>query len=309
MAALREVQEDQIYVYDFITETGVDYTLFNPTFTEGVSTGDVLFADALEFDFTGEYLMYDAFNQIERTSGNPIEYWDIGFIKVFNTDSGTFTTGDDIQKLYSQLPVGVDIGNPTFSKNSDYIIAFDFLEDNEFKVLGSNIEEQETKEIFVNNDRPGYPNYSNDDDKVLFDAISDNTGLGVIGGAVLESNKIESSSAAIQVAFQSTGIKWGVWFGNGDRDITSSEDVELADHPISLYPNPAGESIMINSTLGDAGNTQISIIDIMGKTVLVKNVNSLEQETMLNISILAAGSYILNIRSDKGVSSEMFVKG
>ena len=309
MAALREVQEDQIYVYDFITETGVDYTLFNPTFTEGVSTGDVLFADALEFDFTGEYLMYDAFNQIESSSGNPIEYWDIGFIKVFNTGSGTFTTGDDIQKLYSQLPEGVDIGNPTFSKNSDYIIAFDFLEDNEFKVLGSNIEEQETRDIFVNNDRPGYPSYSNDDDKVLFDAISDNTGLGVIGGAVLESNKIESTSAAIQLAFQSTGIKWGVWFGNGDRDITSSEDLELADHAISLYPNPAGESIMIKSTLEDAGNTRISIVDIMGKTVLVKNVNSLEQETMLDISVLAAGSYILNIRSDKGVSSELFVKG
>ncbi|MGK0317494.1 MAG: Zn-dependent metalloprotease, partial [Saprospiraceae bacterium] len=261
MAALREVQENKIYVYDFITETGEDYTLFNPTFTEGESTGDVLFADALNFDFTGDFLMYDAFNQIESSFGNPINYWDIGFIEVFDTKNGDFALGTDqdvldnsedtpnIEKLFSQLPEGVDIGNPTFSKNSDYIIAFDFLEDDEFKVLGSNIEEQETREIFVNNDRPGYPSYSNDDDKVLFDAISDNTGLGVIGGAVLESNKIESTSAAIQLAFQSTGIKWGVWFGNGDRDITSSEDIELDDHVISLYPNPAGESIMIKSTL------------------------------------------------------------
>ena len=208
----------------------------NPTFTEGVSTGDVLYADALEFDFTGDYLMYDAYNQIESSFGNPIEYWDIGFINVFNTSAGTFTSGNDIQKLFSQLPEGVDIGNPTFSKNSDYIIAFDFLEDGEFKVLGSNIEAQETKNIFENNDRPGYPNYSNDDDKVLFDAISDNTGLGVIGGAVLLSNKIESSSAAIQIGFESAGVKWGVWFANGEREITSNEDIELAETAISLFP-------------------------------------------------------------------------
>lgn len=308
MAALRDIQEDQIFVYDFESGTGVDYTLFNPTFTEGVITGDVLYADALEFDFTGDFLMYDAFNQIESSFGNPIEYWDIGFIKVFNNESSTFTSGNDIQKLFSQLPEGVDIGNPTFSKNSDYIIAFDFLEDGEFKVLGSNIEAQETKDIFVNNDRPGYPSYANNDDKVLFDAISDNSGLGVIGGAVLMSNKIESNSAAIQLGFESTGIKWGVWFGNGDREITSSEDVVLEESAITLFPNPAGESITIKSTIENAGKTEISIVDIMGRSILVKTVDKLEKETSLDISALTVGSYILNIRNDQGVSSEMFVK-
>ncbi len=308
MAALREIQEDQIYVYDFETGNGIDYTLFNPTFTEGVSTGDVLYADALEFDFTGDYLMYDAFNQIESSFGNPIEYWDIGFLNVFNTSAGTFTSGNEIQKLFSQLPEGVDIGNPTFSKNSDYIIAFDFLEDGEFKVLGSNIEEQETKNIFENNDRPGYPSYSNNDDKVLFDAISDNSGLGVIGAAVLLGNKIESNSAAIQIGFESAGVKWGVWFGNGEREITSSEDIELEESAISLFPNPAGESIIIRSTIENAGETQISIVDIMGRSVMVKTVNNLEKETMLDISALSAGSYILNIKSDQGISSELFIK-
>lgn len=308
MAALREIQEDQIFVYDFVSGSGVDYTLFNPTFTEGVNTGDVLYADALEFDFTGDYLMYDAFNRIESTFGGAIDYWDIGFIKVFNTNAGTFTSGEDIQKLFSQLPEGVDIGNPTFSKNSDYIIAFDFLEDGEFKVLGSNIEEQETRDIFANNDRPGYPSYSNNDDKVLFDAISDNTGLGVIGGAVLMSNKIESNSAAIQIGFPSDGVKWGVWFGNGERELTSNEDIILEDSAISLFPNPAGESIIIKSNIVDAGTTQISIVDIMGKSVMTKTVSRLEAETTLDISSLVTGSYILNIRNDKGVSSELFVK-
>jgi len=320
MAALREIQENKIFVYDFVAGIGVDYSLFNPTFTVGINTDDVQYADALNFDFTGENIMYDAYNELESNTGTPIDYWDIGFIKVFENDSGQFASGTDedllsdpdnypdIQKLFTQLPEGVDIGNPTFSKNSDYIIAFDFLEDGEFKVLGSNIERQETKNIFVNNDRPGYPSYSNDDDRVLFDAISDNSGLGVIGGAVLLGNKIESNSAAIQIGFESAGIKWGVWFGNGDREITSSEDIVLGKSAISLFPNPAGESIIIKSTLENAGETQISIFDIMGRLIMVKTVNKLEKETMIDISELSSGSYILNIRSDQGISSEMFVK-
>ncbi len=308
MAALRDAQEDKIFVYDFVSQSGVDYTLFNPTFTEGVNTGDVLYADALEFDFTGDYLMYDAYNRIESSFGNPIDYWDIGFVKVFNTEAGTFTSGNDIQKLYSQLPEGVDIGNPTFSKNSDYIIAFDFLEDGEFKVLGSNIEAQETKSIFENNDRPGYPSYSNNDDKVLFDAINDDNGLGILGAATLLDNKIESNSAVIQLGFNSTGIKWGVWFGNGERDITDTEDVVLAEDAITLFPNPASESITIQSTIDDAGTTQITINDMMGRIIVSLNIQRLDLETTIDISDLSIGQYVLTVRTEQGITSKMFVK-
>ena len=66
-----------------------EFTLYNPTYS-GVSTGDVLYADAMEFDLSGEYIMYDAENEINSNWQASIKYWDIGFIKVWNNKTKTF---------------------------------------------------------------------------------------------------------------------------------------------------------------------------------------------------------------------------
>ena len=305
MAALRDNPDNEIFVFDWATQDGINYELFNPTFTEGVSTGDVLYADAMQFDFSGEYLMYDAFNSIEGTGGNQIDYWDIGFIKVFNNDTETFTLGNDIQKLFSQLPEGVSIGNPAFSKNSDYIIAFDYLEDNTFSVLGTNSETGDIGTIFGSNDRPGYPSYSNVDDIVIFDA-SDASSKAVIGGSQLASNKISGSNPGIILGFEDIGVKWGVWFGNGDR-VLANEDIELDEGSFDVFPNPASEKLQITSELKSNQPATIRIVDMMGRTVY-DNSLQLEKEMTLDISPLASGQYVLSIITEEGRGSKIFVK-
>jgi len=305
MAALRDNPDNEIFVFDWTVQQGVNYELFNPTFTEGVSTGDVLYADAMQFDFSGEYLMYDAFNSIESTSGNQIDYWDIGFIKVFNNDAETFTLGNDIQKLFSQLPEGVSIGNPAFSKNSDYIVAFDYLEDNTFSILGTNSETGEVGTIFATNDRPGYPSYSNSDDIVLFDA-SNASGRDVIGGAQLQGSKIASENAGIVLGFDDIGVKWGVWFGNGER-VLANEDVELPEDSFDVFPNPASEKLQITTELVGNQFAAIRIVDMMGRTVYNSSLQ-LDKEMSLDISSLVSGQYVLSIITEEGRGSKIFVK-
>ena len=61
--------ENRIHVFDFDLQEFRIFDLFNPTTSDpstggSVTTGDVQFADAMEFDFTGEFLMYDAFNRL-----------------------------------------------------------------------------------------------------------------------------------------------------------------------------------------------------------------------------------------------------
>ncbi|MEM9545748.1 MAG: M4 family metallopeptidase [Bacteroidota bacterium] len=303
MAVLRDNPENEIFVFDWNTLEGTDYELFNPTFTQGVSTGDVLYADAMQFDFSGEFLMYDAFNRIQSPSGSEIDYWDIGFIKVFNNSSGTFTQGDDIQKLFSQLPDGVSVGNPTFSKNSDYIIAFDYLAYNEFSILGTNTETGDIGEIFTDNGRLGYPSYSNDDDIVIFNSTS---GLEVIGGAEMASNKIQSNSASVFLGFQNTGVRWGVWFGNGDRVIADVEE-ELPETYFQISPNPASETLQITISSSADQWTSIRIVDMMGRTVY-NTARQLQSDTSLDVSPLPAGQYVLTILTKEGSSSKVFVK-
>ena len=136
MAAVTENQDNTIYVYDFVTEEWGEFTLYNPTYSDGINSGGTVYADALEWDYTGEYIVYDAFNRIENNSGNDIEYWDVNFIRAWDVTGDDFGDGT-IEKLFSSLPDGVSIGNPTFAKLSPYILAFDMVDESTNEYLYS----------------------------------------------------------------------------------------------------------------------------------------------------------------------------
>ena len=104
-AAIEEPKTEYISVFDFDVNDWFDFKLYNPTFTQGVVTGDVLFADAMEFDFTGEWIIYDAANEVVQNNGDTYAYWDISFINVFDVKAGDFVRTDyRITKLFSNLP-------------------------------------------------------------------------------------------------------------------------------------------------------------------------------------------------------------
>jgi len=204
VAALDDVRNNRIFVYDFDLQTGQYFELFNPTFSEGVETGEVLYADAMEFDITGEFIVYDANNEINSNNTGLIEYWDIGFIRVFDNAQNTFGDGS-ISKLFTQLPEGVSVGNPTFSKNSPYILALDLLEEGDYKMLGVNTESGDVGELFLNTDL-SWPNYSKDDSKIVYDLVT-------FAGDDVGNLNVDASK--IQTQVNSEGIeefdaKWGV---------------------------------------------------------------------------------------------------
>lgn len=90
------------------------FKLYNPTYSNSV-TGDVRYADQMDFDHSGEYLMYDAFNEISKSTGGEYTYWDIGFLHVFDKSKNTFGTGK-IEKLIASLPENTSVGNPVFQR-------------------------------------------------------------------------------------------------------------------------------------------------------------------------------------------------
>jgi len=183
-----------IYVYDLVSQSAVKYHLFNPT-NEGTSTGGVLYADALEFDHTGEYLIYDAYSQINSTNGSNISYWDIALLNVWDNAKNTFGNGS-IQKPLGNLPADVSIGNPTFSKNSPYIIAFDYMNSttNSYAVVGANLLTNDLG-VVVSNNTIGFPSYSKNDDKVAFSSLDTNK-KHIVGAISLNLDKINGNGTA-----------------------------------------------------------------------------------------------------------------
>jgi Zn-dependent metalloprotease len=298
---------NEIGVFDFDTGLENTFVLYNPTTAEGISTGDVLYADAMEWDYSGEYIMYDALNRIESSFGDGIEYWDIGFINVWEYDFNNFTDGI-IGKLFSSLPESVSIGNPSFAKNSPYIITFDYLEnyfDNfgqlqtDYRILASNTESGEVNEIYANT-TIGYPSYSRLDDRILF--TYDDFGSLLLGTIEVQpSNKTLPVPGTDGVLI--TGAQKGVWFQTGNREFTSVEDVR--EHNLNVWPQPAVDELNISGTLIPDGSTY-TITDIQGKKISQNVLNS----KGINVSGLASGMYFISLQaSGIPLGTARFIKG
>lgn len=214
LAAVTIYQDSSIFVYDAGLEDWKQFRLFNPTYSEGVETGDVVYADALEWDHSGEHILYDAYNDI---SG--VDYWDVGLIKVWDLFSNTWGDGQ-IEKLFTRLPTGVSIGNATFAKNSNYIIAYDYFDDfsDAYSLYATDYIEGNSKEVFTNV-RLNFPSFSKRDDKLIFDAES--SGEQVVGVLELENDKITPKSGGSLLI---NDAQWGVFFETGERSLMSSEN-------------------------------------------------------------------------------------
>ena len=287
LAALADELEPFIYVFEFATGETRPFELYNPTFSEGVSTGDVNYADAMEFDLTGQSIIYDAINTINGNTGD-INYWDIGIIDVHDRSAGTWASGN-IGKLFTALPENTSIGNPTFSKNSPYIIAFDVLEGNLNALAGYNIETATLNTITELADL-AWPNYSVDDTRIIYD----NPWIFGLDLGILSLNPDKISSVPNSEDIIINSARWGVWFSNGIRDLyVNTDDIDSVVDQISATPNPASTDVIISGKGLEKGSF-IEIIDIQGR--IINRVETQGQDAVsVDLSDAQAGIYSVRV--------------
>ncbi|MDF7817738.1 M4 family metallopeptidase [Runella sp. MFBS21] len=225
LAALTNQADKTIYVYSFDLKKWVRFKLYNPTYTSGVSTGDVQYADGLEWDASGEYLVYDAFNQLNTSNATSINYWDVGFIRVWDAVKQDFADGN-IQKLFNNLDAGESIGNPAFAKNSTAILAFDYIYEpsNEYGILGVDLEKGNVNAI-ANNNTIGYPDYSRLDDRVVFTTKGSGT-TQTVAVAGVEADKITGKTSPTTILNNAT---WPLWVSQGTRQLPTINFTAIAD--------------------------------------------------------------------------------
>ncbi len=289
LAALYSEVDNKIAVYDFGVQEWKDFELKNPTTVQGVELGNVEFADAMEFDYSSEWIMYDCKNKIGSNNGLDIEYWDIGFINVWNNDNNYFADGRT-EKLFSELPEDVSIGNPVFSKNSPNIIAFDYISNETYNILGANINTGEVKLIFNNADL-GYPNYSKDDKKIIYDYYDNGYNI-----AIIDLNQDKISSVVNSAKYLVNGARWGVWFANGIRDLTTGV-YDIYPNAVTqtiVYPNPMSNTLNI-TTKDFNSEVEITIFDILGNKKLQKTLTLSDLNLSVDISNLKTGNYLVKI--------------
>ena len=302
LAMVTDAINNEITVYDYNLQKSQVFQLYNPTYSEGVQTGDVLYADALEWDYSGNYIMYDAYNEIQDQGGNKLHYWDIGFMRVFDKKKNTFGDGL-VSKLYSGLPENTSIGNPTFSKNSPYIVAFDYIDEfeNTNYLVGTNIETGD-EDAVVNQEELFVPNYSRLDDYIIFNAPGDE-----IHAAKLGSNKISYGNSETTLF---TDAKNGYWFGNGKREINiATHEQNSKSEGWSVYPSIVNGEVMVKAQKAH-NNGLIQVINTMGSQMKVFSLDALNQGAVQKIDLgdLSPGTYFIRVQSGQNLQTEKIIK-
>lgn len=291
LAAITTQVDTSIYVFELAQGTGEKFTLYNPTTaTGGLTTAGVLYADVLEWAYNGEDIIYDSFNRVSSVTGEDLEYWDMGVITVWNTSSDNYSEGN-IEKVFSNLPEGVSTGNPTFSKNSPYIFAFDYFdfENNEVALLGANFE---TGEVGTIVEQPGlaYASYSSDDSRIVYTAANAQ-GVNEVRVVTLNSDKISSSASSSSLI---DAARWPVWFTQGDRVLTSVDELEITQD-LSIYPNPVNEFFQLNVELEE--KMLLSVYNLNGQKVIERSMTP-GQSREINVASLSSGQYLLQLTGE-----------
>ncbi|GAB4410785.1 MAG: hypothetical protein OHK0039_15420 [Bacteroidia bacterium] len=307
VAAVSTYADTSIYVFNLDNGQGVRYILYNPTTAQGgISAGGVLYADALAWDHSGEFVMYDAFNKIPNAStGFDIEYWDVNFLRAWNNSANTFSDGN-ISKLFTNLPEGISVGNAVFSMNSPYIIAFDIIDNNAgtSTVAAANIETGDVKDVFAQYVL-GYPSYARLDDKIIFTA-KDQSDNDLIGVQTLASDKISPSGSAAGLISDAV---WAVWYATGQRVLSSIDEGLLA--ATEVYPNPCQDRISASLHLDKATEVSLSVHDLMGRELFRQGGQTLApgaHRCELRTTALVPGVYLLQVQAGETQRSFRFIK-
>lgn len=304
LAAITKDLEPTILVYDFVSQqfSPGGFDLENPTYSQGVETGDVQFADAMEWDVDGEFLMYDAKSRIRSSFGEDIEYWDIGFLRAWDKSANNFGDGF-ISKLFSGLPQDVSIGNPTFAKNSPYIVAFDYIDEfnNEYELQAVNIEQNQINTLFQNQ-QLSYPSYSVDDQNIIFDASTQTS--EVLAIMPLNSDKISAGGDATILV---PGGKWGVWFATGDRSLETNVETLDANEFVKVSPNPFDAQVVIEWKSEQFQAQRIEVLNLLGQRVYQNEIGQ-QQQVELNLKDLPTGSYFIRLSTDNQQVIQKIIK-
>lgn len=290
LAGVTNDQDSSIWVYSYELQQWAKFHLYNPGTQIGVTTDNVLYADALEWTYDGEYIMYDAYNVIKSNTASQIQYWDVSFIKVWDKAAHKWA-GGEILKMFTNLPKDISIGNPSFSKRSPQIAAFDMVNDvdNSVNILAANLETGEVSAVYANGGTLGYPNYSKNDDKLIFNAL-DNSGNKVIGIIGMQTNKISPlGNASLLIP----SAHWGIWFAKGSRPL--SDELESSNKITQILPNPTNGIIRLNLAECNAKDGSIEIINSSGIVLKTVNYRSDQPWEQIDLSKLSPGLYLVKI--------------
>ncbi|NJL76723.1 MAG: T9SS type A sorting domain-containing protein [Saprospiraceae bacterium] len=300
IALLTDEFNNEIIVFDFTSGQQQVFELYKPTTAQGVATGDVSYADVMEWDYDGEFLIYDAFNELKSSFGGSLNYWDISFLKAWNNQTNTFGDGL-ILSLFTGLPENVSVGNPTLSKNSPCIMTLDYFDDFEetYQIVGLNFETGDA-DVIIENNTLGFPSYTTTDDAIIFDFLNNGTAQ-ILAYKELADNKISPKNNDLFL-FVDGGSR-GTWVTSGERTFTGTATLQSTD--IKIFPTLTDDKVNIVS-IATASPFVVKVYNSLGQLMLQTVAQT--PNTSLSLADLPKGMYWIRLQREKELIYQAVVK-
>lgn len=216
--------------------------------------------------------------------------------------------------LFPPQPEGVSIGNPSFGHTNDIYFVFDYIDVNQgiCQVRSANLFTGEVFLVENNGQSIGYPRYSPDDRKVVFQRSqwSGMYDIPTLRQIQLKESKTEPAGSSIEI--MSEGML-PTWFAIESHATDVELPGEAAPTEFNLtqnYPNPFNPQTVIAYRLPCKGKVRLTVYDIQGKEVAV--LANGEQEAGMNQVIfdgsgLASGVYLYRLETNHTVETRRMV--
>ena len=236
--------------------------LTRPTTQDGVSTSVVLFADALDWDPAGEFLLYDAYNAIPKVTGDSLSFWDVNLLEP--------EKGFIVPLLPPQVE-GVQLGNPTIARASGRLVVFDHFDSrvDSNQVWVYDLVTGNAGAIVSTGSAIGFPTFSPDDSELAYQR-RDNLGRTVVARIQLDESRLQAAGEAREFL---RGAQIPNWFVIADEDpktsieATPGDTSPLAFELLGSYPNPFNPATMIRFQLATAARIELTVFDVRGAVV------------------------------------------
>jgi len=250
----------QIYLFDLVNSDYAIVDVYVPSTSSASIYKEPLAVSSLSWNINGNLLAYDAQNYELNIDGSESIYWDINMV--------------DIQKgvvfgVFPPQQAGIQIGDPGFSKNSEYLFAFDILDQNsgDGQIMGANLFNGEIGTMIEYNSNTAfasYGTYSIDDKKIAFQYYDNASQVYAVADINLDSKKINSVGQAELI---STNTALPKWFSTGTRPVSVNEFTGGTPASLIVSPNPAGSHCVISVNSPGSKILSLSAFDIQGNEV------------------------------------------
>jgi bacillolysin len=298
IALISIYQDTAIYYYDFANNISKTFKIVSQAF-DGQSTKTAIYADAMSFDPTGKYLLFDCYNEVNKSDGSKLSYWNINLLDIQQ---------NNIQSVFPPQPDGIDVGNPSFSKTSPTLFTFDYLNSHSDMdyVMAADFNTGNVATVagpFSTNAYTilGYPTYSGDDKTIAYHTTSLSNGNTVeaIQQVPLKDDKIEPNGASQPYVINAT---FPCWFVIGTRtDVqTKPGEIPAVFELAQNYPNPFNPATKINFSLSQRATIKLTVFDVLGKEISLLANGMYEagrHEIEFDGAKLPSGVYFYNLTS------------